>query len=235
MPNIVRFQTSYEEPYPLEVRGESFYKENIGNVSNYLGEDEGVNVDDLIAHLVLENENKSDPGNAVRIEIDGKIVGYLSRPSARLYRQKLINLGIPDAIGECSASVKGGFIKRDGSQADFGVRLDIDLNALQVIPAVVPKTVISSNPIEREKNMTVQNNVPVTVYAVNTSNKKKSTALWLCIFLGLFGGHYFYVGRFGKGILYLFTGGLFAFGWIIDIFVIAAGSFKDNVGAPLRK
>ena len=83
--------------------------------------------------------------------------------------------------------------------------------------------------------MTMQNNPPITVYSVNTSNKSKTAALWLCIILGVVGGHYFYVGRFGKGFLYLCTGGLFAFGWLIDIFVIASGGFKDNVGAPLRK
>ena len=72
-------------------------------------------------------------------------------------------------------------------------------------------------------------------YVTQTSDKKKYTALLLCIFLGFFGVHYFYVGRFGKGLLYLFTCGLFALGWIVDIFKIASGTFVDNVGAPLRK
>lgn len=72
-------------------------------------------------------------------------------------------------------------------------------------------------------------------YVTQTSDKKKTTALLLCIFLGFFGVHLFYVGRIGKGILYLLTGGLFAVGWIIDIISIATGSFRDNVGAPLRE
>ena len=72
-------------------------------------------------------------------------------------------------------------------------------------------------------------------YVTQTSDKKKTTALLLCIFLGFFGVHLFYVGRIGKGILYLLTGGLFAIGWIIDIISIATGSFRDNVGAPLRE
>lgn len=72
-------------------------------------------------------------------------------------------------------------------------------------------------------------------YVTQTSDKKKGTALILCIFLGIFGAHYFYVGRFGKGILYLFTGGLFIIGWIVDIIKIASGSFVDNVGVPLRE
>lgn len=71
-------------------------------------------------------------------------------------------------------------------------------------------------------------------YVTGTSDKRKFTALVLCIFGGFFGLHYFYVGRIGRGFLYLFTMGLFMFGWAIDIFKILFGSFRDNVGAPLR-
>ncbi|HHV06537.1 MAG TPA: TM2 domain-containing protein [Anaerolineaceae bacterium] len=72
-------------------------------------------------------------------------------------------------------------------------------------------------------------------YVVITSDKKKITALLLCIFLGVFGAHQFYVGKIGKGLLYLFTVGLFGIGWIVDIIKILIGSFRDNVGAPLRQ
>lgn len=71
-------------------------------------------------------------------------------------------------------------------------------------------------------------------YVTQTSDKSKSTALWLCILLGFLGAHMFYVGRIGRGFLYAFTAGLFGIGWIVDIFAIANGSFRDNVGAPLR-
>lgn len=73
------------------------------------------------------------------------------------------------------------------------------------------------------------------MYVVNTSDKSKTTALLLCIFLGFFGAHQFYVGKIGKGLLYLFTAGIFGIGWIVDIFRILTGGFRDNVGAPLRK
>lgn len=71
-------------------------------------------------------------------------------------------------------------------------------------------------------------------YVTSTSDKKKTTALILCVLLGWAGFHYFYVGRYGKGILYLCTFGLICIGWIIDIIKIASGSFVDNTGAPLR-
>ena len=71
-------------------------------------------------------------------------------------------------------------------------------------------------------------------YQTMTSDKNKDTALWLCIFGGIFGLHQFYVGKIGKGLLYLCTAGLFCFGWMGDIVKISLGNFRDNVGAPLR-
>lgn len=69
---------------------------------------------------------------------------------------------------------------------------------------------------------------------IQISNKSRSTAIILCFLLGGFGAHYFYVGRIGKGILYLCTAGLFGVGWIIDMIMIAAGNFYDKTGAPLQ-
>ena len=65
--------------------------------------------------------------------------------------------------------------------------------------------------------------------------KNKTLTLILCIFGGLIGLHHFYVGNIILGIIYLFTGGLFSIGWIVDIIRILSGSFKDNKGALLVK
>ena len=51
-------------------------------------------------------------------------------------------------------------------------------------------------------------------------SKNKWVALLLCFFLGFFGGHKFYEGKIGMGILYIFTGGLFGIGAIVDFIVI---------------
>lgn len=48
-------------------------------------------------------------------------------------------------------------------------------------------------------------------------SKNKWISLLLCLFLGIFGVHKFYEEKIGIGILYLFTGGLFCIGWIVDI------------------
>lgn len=66
---------------------------------------------------------------------------------------------------------------------------------------------------------------------INTGPKKSRTvALILCIFFGVFGVHRFYVGKVGTGLLYLFTGGLFVIGCVVDIISIILGTFTDKYG-----
>lgn len=86
-----------------------------------------------------------------------------------------------------------------------------------------------------EKVVVVQQPIESTRVIVENakSNKNKMTALIVCIFLGVFGGHYFYVGKTGMGVLYLLTLGVFGIGWIVDVFRIAAGSFSDKFGREL--
>lgn len=62
------------------------------------------------------------------------------------------------------------------------------------------------------------NNVNANMIGKKLCNKWVS--LCLCIFLGFIGAHKFYEGKGGMGIIYLFTGGLFVIGVIIDIFSI---------------
>lgn len=50
--------------------------------------------------------------------------------------------------------------------------------------------------------------------------KNKWVAIALCLLLGFVGGHKFYEGKTGMGILYIFTGGLFLIGVIVDFIVL---------------
>ncbi len=86
-----------------------------------------------------------------------------------------------------------------------------------------------------DKQVIINNNVSGgSKYTTMSSDKSKKTALLMCIFGGWFGLHQYYVGNIKKGLLYTFTFGVFCIGWIIDIIKILLGSFRDNVGAPLR-
>jgi TM2 domain-containing membrane protein YozV len=67
----------------------------------------------------------------------------------------------------------------------------------------------------------------------NASEKSRLVALLLCYFLGIFGIHRFYVKKVGSGILWLLTVGILGFGVIVDLILIAAGSFKDKEGKAL--
>lgn len=57
--------------------------------------------------------------------------------------------------------------------------------------------------------------------ATNPINERE---LWitylLWFFLGLVGVHKFYLNKFGMGIIYMFTGGIFLIGWLVDIFTL---------------
>lgn len=76
------------------------------------------------ASLVLENANPHD-ANAVRVEIDGVLIGYLSRDNARRYRADLAAANASAAVVRCKARIVGGFQTETGERAHFGVRLDL--------------------------------------------------------------------------------------------------------------
>ncbi len=52
------------------------------------------------------------------------------------------------------------------------------------------------------------------------SSKSLLATYLLWFLLGFWGIHKFYVRKTGMGVLYIFTGGLFVIGWLIDVFII---------------
>lgn len=65
------------------------------------------------------------------------------------------------------------------------------------------------------------------------SPRSRLVALLFCIFLGLLGGHRFYVGKVWTALLMAFTLGGFGIWIMIDFILIALGLFRDKEGAKL--
>ena len=66
------------------------------------------------------------------------------------------------------------------------------------------------------------------------SEKSRAVALALCIPLGMFGAHRFYVGKIGTGLLQLCTLGGLGLWWLYDLITIASGEFRDVDGLRVR-
>jgi TM2 domain-containing membrane protein YozV len=65
------------------------------------------------------------------------------------------------------------------------------------------------------------------------SEKSRLVTLLLCLWFGMFGGHRFYVGKIGTGIVWLLTFGCFFIGFIVDLILIITGQFFDKNGKPV--
>lgn len=138
----VRFISPYSN-YPKAIVGEQSYQDNIKNVLGYIDDEQKrIREDGFTAELILEDDNPFDPGNAVRVDIDGETVGYLSKSDASWYRRAFAKLGLTDTVGMCGAAISG---KRDSNYEDhnFGVFLDIDLKNLQVEPERAAKPIMA--------------------------------------------------------------------------------------------
>jgi hypothetical protein len=108
--------------YMFEIVGESNYQTAIASICGGVTEDGANKFTE--ATLYLEDDNKYD-NQAVRVEIEGKTVGYLSRENARLYREKLSSIGLPNLTGICGAVIRGGWDRGPEDKGNFGVKLDM--------------------------------------------------------------------------------------------------------------
>ena len=64
----------------------------------------------------------------------------------------------------------------------------------------------------------------------NISDRSRGIALALATVIGPFGGHRFYVGKIGTGLLQLATLGGLGVWWLYDWILVLAGGFRDVDG-----
>ena len=69
---------------------------------------------------------------------------------------------------------------------------------------------------------------------METSEKGFVPALLLCLLLGGFGAHRFYVGKPLTAILMILTLGGVGIWALIDLIIIATGGFKDSKGLKIK-
>lgn len=63
----------------------------------------------------------------------------------------------------------------------------------------------------------------------------KVAAILITFFLGGLGIHRFLTGKIGTGLIWLFTGGLFGIGWLVDFIQVCLGKFTNKDGTPWCK
>ncbi len=79
----------------------------------------------------------------------------------------------------------------------------------------------------------------INVNINNSSQNENSSKNWwvtliLCIVLGVFGMHRFYINKGGTGIVYALSFGLCGVGVLIDLIMILTGSFRDGYGRLIK-
>ena len=108
--------------YLGEVVRESLYQDALNAICG--GKSESGHHKIVKALLVCEDSNPHDT-DAVRVDIDGKTVGYLNRLNARHFRKQLIAGGCAGMPGLCSAEIVGGWDRGGGDEGNYEVKLDL--------------------------------------------------------------------------------------------------------------
>lgn len=87
----------------------------------------------------------------------------------------------------------------------------------EIKQAPIQGTVITNNTTNYN---TTYSNTAYTAVSLGGKPKNKWVSFFLCLFGGGFGLHRFYEGKIRSGLLWLFTGGLFGVGTIVDLILI---------------
>lgn len=104
----------------LQTVGESHYQGSLEWACNGTNAD-GPNNPRVLAQLAPEPGNRHDR-NAVRVQVAGRLVGYLDREDAAMYQPVLLRLARGGVL-TCEARIKGGYTTDRGLRASLGIEL----------------------------------------------------------------------------------------------------------------
>lgn len=171
-------------------------------------------------------------GNAYQLDEDAyeRLRAYVAMTDARLGSD-------PDRgeiLGDLERSVAEHILSRRTDMSDAVVSDATMSQVLSEIGAVERPEV--SDPIGATEFASSATAAPAQAMSWRATDESEYTRLpvfVLCLFLGVFGLHRFYVGKIGTGILQLITlGGLMV--WTLyDLIVIVFGTFTDSDGRKI--
>ena len=101
---------------------------NIVAVVGHQREQVGPHIQALVPGVVLAvQETQDGTGHAVRVAVEGKTVGHLSRSAASTFRTRLQNERVTAPNFTCKANIRGGWMSENKESGMFGIYLDVCL------------------------------------------------------------------------------------------------------------
>lgn len=160
--------------FSTQVVGESHYQEKLSKICGGFSE-KGVEYV-TSARLIHADENPYD-NKAIRVEISGMTVGYLSREEARYYRERMQAAGHAGMTATCKAKITGGWYRGKEDIGNFGVTLDLPANLVESTPN---GTSIKNNQKEALETNIIEFNVEkVQPEELSECNIKDYVSLWV--------------------------------------------------------
>ena len=120
----------------VQVVGESNYQGNLRWAANGTNDD-GPNNPRVYAELIPEPSNRHD-SNAVKVQVGGRLVGYLARLDAEKYQPVLRPFVAAGRVPACEARIKGGYATDEGYRASLGIELFVATPA-ELAAAALPE------------------------------------------------------------------------------------------------
>jgi hypothetical protein len=108
--------------FELDVVGESHYQDALETLCG--GRCADGHRKEVEALLIHDDGNQYDD-KAVAVSVEGSIVGFLDRKTARNFRAQMAEAGAAGVPAVCQAVIVGGWDRGDDDMGHFGIKLDL--------------------------------------------------------------------------------------------------------------